>query len=78
MEKKLVPWVVLMMALGLLYAFDNYYDASGVTGRIINSAAGIYDCSDADNNEARIAGVTTSDIYEDGYAEDTCVGNGGE
>ncbi|MAG16003.1 hypothetical protein CMO88_02995, partial [Candidatus Woesearchaeota archaeon] len=33
------------------------------------------DCSDTDNNNPSVAGITSSEIYANGYSEDTCVGN---
>lgn len=74
-ERTLVPLVVLMMALAGIYAFDSYYSAAGVTGYAVNSAAGIYDCSDTDSNNPYVAGITSSGIYANGYAEDVCVGS---
>ena len=57
-----------MMLLAGLYAFDLYYGAAGITGYTINSAANIYDCSESDDNRVTVAGITTSDLYESGYA----------
>jgi len=74
-ERRLKIAVMAMMLLAGLYAFDLYYGAAGITGYTINSAANIYDCSESDDNIATIAGITTSDLYESGYAEDTCVGD---
>ncbi len=70
-EKKLVPWVALMMAIAGIYAFDLYYDAGGVTGFVVNSAQGV-SCSETDGNNPSVAGVTS---YGSGQAEDACVGN---
>lgn len=74
-EKWLVPLVVLMMGIGVLYAFDEYYAASGPTGFVVNTASGQSICSDTDNNDPGTVGVTISDIYEGGQAQDTCVGS---
>jgi hypothetical protein len=74
MERKLKIWVVLMMAIAGMYAFDTYYDAGGVTGLVVNTASGA-DCRDSDNHDPYAAGITTSSIYPNGYAEDACVGN---
>jgi len=74
MEKHLKIGVIAMMVLAGLYAFDVYYDAAGVTGFVVNSAVEI-DCSDSDGGDSYAAGVTSSSIYPDGYAEDVCVGN---
>ena len=74
-ERSLVTWVVLMMAVGGLYAFDSYNDAGGVTGLVVNTASGSVDCTDSDNNNQYVAGVTSSSLYDRGYAEDSCVGN---
>lgn len=73
-EKKLVPLVVLMMAIAGIYAFDLYYDAGGVTGFVVNSAQGT-SCSETDGNNPDVTGVTTSDVYAAGQSEDVCVGN---
>ena len=72
MERALKVGVVLMMVFAGLYGFDLYYESGGVTGYVVNTAV---DCSDADNNNPYVAGVTSSSIYEDGYEEDTCVGD---
>ncbi len=74
MERKLVPWVVLMMVVAGIYAFDNYYNAGGITGFAVNSAQGA-SCSETDNNNPNVPGITTSEIYASGQAEDTCVGD---
>jgi len=73
-ERTLVSLVLVMMVVAGLHAFDNYYDAGGVTGYAVNTALG-YDCSDTDNNNPSVAGITSSEIYANGYSEDTCVGN---
>ena len=74
-EKKLKVAVIAMMLVAGLYAFDGYYNSAGITGLVVNSAAGSYDCSDSDGNNPYVAGFTSSEIYENGYAEDACVGS---
>ncbi len=74
-ERYLIPLVVLMMGITGLYAFDSYHNASGPTGFVVNTASGEVACSDADGNDASVVGVTSSEIYERGFAEDTCVGS---
>jgi len=77
-ERTLVPLVVFMMAIAGLVAFDSYYSAAGLTGYAINTANTVsksVDCSDSDNNNHLVAGLTYSSIYESGYQEDVCVGN---
>ncbi len=71
MERKLVPWVVLMMVVAGLYAFDQYYDAGGVTGFAVNSAQGA-PCSETDSNNPGVPGVTS---YGSGELKDACVGD---
>ena len=73
MERKLIPFVVLMMALAGLFAFDNYYAAAGVTGAVVH--AGAYSCSDTDNGDPYGQGITSSELYEDGFTQDRCVGD---
>ncbi len=70
-EKKLVPLVVLMMLVAGIYAFDQYYDAGGVTGLAVNSAQGA-PCSETDGNNPKVAGITSYDSLQ---AEDACAGN---
>ncbi len=70
-EKKLAPLVVLMMLVAGIYAFDQYYDAGGVTGFAVNSAQGA-SCSETDGNNPRVAGITSYDSLQ---TEDACVGN---
>ena len=74
MERNLKVMVVAMMIVAGIYAFDLYYDAAGITGLVVNTAAGV-GCSDADNNDPYSAGLASSSIYAEGYIEDTCVGN---
>lgn len=71
-ERWAVPLVVLMMGISGLYAFDEYFGAGGPTGLVVNT---VQACSDTDNNNPEVAGVTISDAYENGAADDRCVGS---
>ena len=71
-EKVLVPLAVVMMAAAAIYAFSAHPSA-GITGAAV--AGGEYDCVDSDNNDPFTAGIIVSDIYPEGFAKDTCVGN---
>jgi len=73
-EKKLKIWVIAMMVVAGIYGFDTYFDAAGVTGYVVNSAISS-DCTDSDNNDIYATGITSSEIYANGYAEDTCAGD---
>jgi hypothetical protein len=70
-ERMMIPVVVIMMALAMLFAFDNYSTA-GISGYA--TASGI-DCSDSDGNNDLVSGVTSSSIYANGYEQDRCVGD---
>ena len=71
-EKILAPLVVVMMAAAVIYAFSAHPSA-GITGAAVTT--GEYGCVDSDNNNPFVAGITASDVYPEGFAKDTCVGN---
>lgn len=75
-ERWLVPLVVMMMGISGLYAFDQFYGAAGpTTGFAVNTQMAAATCSDSDSNDPKVPGVTISEIYESGAADDTCVGS---
>lgn len=74
-ERKLKIAVIAMMIIAGIYAFDDFYKAGGITGYAVNSASGRVDCSDTDNGNPFMAGITDSTAYPDGYRTDKCYGN---
>ena len=70
-ERILVPLVLVMIAAAAIYAFANH-PSLGVTGASVSNQIS---CTDTDNGDPYTAGVTISEIYPDGRAQDTCVGN---
>ncbi len=70
-EKKLVPLVVFMMLVAGIYAFDQYYNASGITGFVVNTAQDA-SCSETDDNNPLVAGIMSYDTLQ---SEDACVGD---
>ena len=74
-ERRLKIAVIAMMIIAGIYAFDDFYKASGITGYTVNTASGKQPCSDTDDGNPFIAGITDSPIYSKGYETDKCYGN---